>query len=137
MQLTSQNQSFYSKRCRNRVFTPLLKSLSQIFIDLHATGKLEPLPPGVERTPSKRRNADQICAFHSNIPGHATDKCHALRHEVQDLIDKSEFIPLMDVDPSINMILVEESSNNPSELSYPRREIPEIGRKIGKHAIGE
>ncbi|KAL3506952.1 hypothetical protein ACH5RR_032334 [Cinchona calisaya] len=91
MQLTSQDQNIHSKRPKNSVFTPLPKSLSQIFIDLHAVGKLEPLPPSVKMTSSKRHNADQTCAFHSNISGHATDNFHALHHEIQDLIDKNSY----------------------------------------------
>ncbi|KAL3523318.1 hypothetical protein ACH5RR_016152 [Cinchona calisaya] len=61
--------------------------------------------------------------------GHATDNCHALRHEIQDLIDNGEFIPLIDVeqayDPSINMISVEESSDGGAELTIPESEIIE------------
>ncbi|KAL3513367.1 hypothetical protein ACH5RR_026084 [Cinchona calisaya] len=61
--------------------------------------------------------------------GHVTDNCHALHHEVQDLIGKSEFKSLMDVeqayDPSMNMISVEESLDNPLELIIPKSEIIE------------
>ncbi|KAL3513105.1 hypothetical protein ACH5RR_025822 [Cinchona calisaya] len=74
----------------------------------------------MEKIPSKRQNADQTCAFHSNISRHAIDNFHALHHEIQDLIDKVEFIPLMDVeqayDPSINTISVEESLDDTSKL---------------------
>ncbi|KAL3522480.1 hypothetical protein ACH5RR_015314 [Cinchona calisaya] len=93
MHLTSQDQNLHSKRPKNCVFTPLQKSFSQIFIHLHVVGKLEPLPPSVKMTPSKRHNADQTYAFHSNISGHATDNCHALCHEIQDLIDNDESYP--------------------------------------------
>ncbi|KAL3502735.1 hypothetical protein ACH5RR_037184 [Cinchona calisaya] len=61
--------------------------------------------------------------------GHATDNCHALRHEIQDLIDNGEFIPLIDVeqayDPSMNMISVEESSDDGAKLTIPESEIIE------------
>ncbi|KAL3506868.1 hypothetical protein ACH5RR_032250 [Cinchona calisaya] len=61
--------------------------------------------------------------------GRATDNCHALRYEIQDLIENGEFIPLIDVkqayDPSINLILVEKSSDDGAKLTILESEIIE------------
>ncbi|KAL3510259.1 hypothetical protein ACH5RR_029660 [Cinchona calisaya] len=61
--------------------------------------------------------------------GHAIDNYHALRHEIQDLIDKGKFIPLLDeeqaYDPSINTISGEENLDNAIELTIPESEIIE------------
>ncbi|KAL3524585.1 hypothetical protein ACH5RR_012957 [Cinchona calisaya] len=50
--------------------------------------------------------------------GHATDNCHALRHEIQDLIDNGEFIPLIDV----------EQSNDPRKttINEESKPVPEM-----------
>ncbi|KAL3534787.1 hypothetical protein ACH5RR_003248 [Cinchona calisaya] len=61
--------------------------------------------------------------------GHATENCHALHHEIQDLIGNGEFIPLIGVeqvyDPSIKMISVEESSDDGANLTILESEVDE------------
>ena len=41
-------------------------------------------------TSSPNFNPNARCAFHSNCPGHDTNNCWALKHQIQDLIDAKE-----------------------------------------------
>lgn len=70
-----------------RQFTPLYMTLSQALATLTRQGFLKPLetpppqpPYGPGYDPTKH------CAFHQH-PGHDTDRCRRLKHEIQDLID--------------------------------------------------
>ncbi|KAH7843834.1 hypothetical protein Vadar_021227 [Vaccinium darrowii] len=77
------NHSKKPQRTLSQFSTPL----SLVYKELHKAGFLKPLTP----TPLPQKlpayhNLNAFCAFHQ-MPGHATDECHRLRHKIQNLID--------------------------------------------------
>ena len=71
-----------------RQFTEMNMPLSQVLQHLLKKNLItlrEPHPNTNTSSPSYNPNAR--CAFHSNSPGHDTDSCWALKHQIQDLID--------------------------------------------------
>jgi hypothetical protein len=70
-----------------RTFSKFSAPLSSVYKELFKDGLLEPLQPKPlpKKLPSSH-DPDAFCAFHQ-VPGHATDKCQRLRHEIQNLID--------------------------------------------------
>ena len=74
-----------------RLFTPLHMPISQALqhlLKMNLVTLREPHPAPDTSSPNFNHNAR--CAFHSNSPGHDTDDCWALRHQIQDLIDAKE-----------------------------------------------
>ena len=75
------------QRSKKRNFSDLGMPLSQALQKLMERGKLEPLAPTPPPNPlPSYYDASKFCAFHQN-PGHDTDRCQRLRHEIQNLID--------------------------------------------------
>ena len=73
---------------RKRKFSDLGMPLSQALQILIKRGKLEPLTPSPPPNPlPSYYRTSEFCTFHQNH-GHDTDRCHRLRHEIQNLIDK-------------------------------------------------
>ncbi|GFS28519.1 hypothetical protein Acr_00g0002290 [Actinidia rufa] len=76
-----------------RKFTPLPMPISQLLPQLIAGGYVTPISPQVVPNPPPRwHDANAICEYHSKSPGHWTDRCFALKHRVQDLIDQKLLI---------------------------------------------
>ncbi|KAH7852473.1 hypothetical protein Vadar_025178 [Vaccinium darrowii] len=86
-----------------RTLSQFSTPLSLVYKELYEAGLLKPLPP----TPPPQKlpayhNPNAFCAFHQ-MPGHAIDECHCLRHKIQDLIDNgSIFAPLVKLNTSPN-----------------------------------
>ncbi|KAI8572790.1 hypothetical protein RHMOL_Rhmol01G0227700 [Rhododendron molle] len=82
-----QNAQSYRARTQPQSFSACEASLSAVMEKLVKSGHLKPLtptsPPNV--LPADY-NPNLFCSFHQ-MPGHHTDKCYHLRHEIQDLID--------------------------------------------------
>ncbi|KAH7846295.1 hypothetical protein Vadar_012235 [Vaccinium darrowii] len=93
------NPSKKPQRALSQFTTPL----SLLYEELHEAGLLKPLSP----TPLPQKlpayhNPNALCAFHQ-MPGHATDECHRLRHKIQDLIDNGSIsAPLAKLNTSPN-----------------------------------
>ncbi|WMV13857.1 hypothetical protein MTR67_007242 [Solanum verrucosum] len=76
------------------------------------------------------RNFDpsKTCAYHSGVKEHSTDRCYALKHKVEDLIEMKEITvkqptPNVNNNPlpnhngaSMNMIGVDEGDNDPTKF---------------------
>ena len=78
------------RRRQRRQFGNLGRSLSDVFRELVATGHLTPLAPRPPpQHPPPHYDALQHCDFHQG-PGHSTNACQALRHAIQDLIDRGD-----------------------------------------------
>ena len=45
-------------------------------------------PPRNPNTPAPTYHPNERCAYHSNSPGHDTDRCWTLKYKIQDLIDE-------------------------------------------------
>ena len=116
-----------------REFHELYVPVSQVFEKLKAKGLLKPLDPRPIPNPLPTRfDVTKRSAYYKS-PGHDTDKCFGLRHEIQDLIDNKVISlptrpsitnnPLPNHNfgrgPRINCLMTEEESEeDPSELIY-------------------
>ena len=70
-----------------RQFSQLGMSLGQAFRKIVDAGLLTPLAPRPSpQFISPQLRVDLHCLYHQG-PGHDTDRCTALRHAIQDLID--------------------------------------------------
>ncbi|KAL6349968.1 hypothetical protein AAG906_002075 [Vitis piasezkii] len=78
------------RRCR-RHFSDLGAPLSRVLERFQAMGFLAPLAPRAlpDPVPSQFR-LDLYCAYHQSV-GHHTDRCTALRHAIQDIVDSRAF----------------------------------------------
>ncbi|KAL6335327.1 hypothetical protein AAG906_029570 [Vitis piasezkii] len=78
------------RRCR-RHFSDLSTPLSRVFETFQAMGFLAPLAPRAlpDPVPSQFR-LDLYCTYHQSA-GHHTDRCTALRHAIQDIVDSGTF----------------------------------------------
>lgn len=70
-----------------RTLSQFSEPLSLIYEKLLKAGHVKPLTPTPlpQKLPSYHK-PNAFCVFHQ-MPGHATDECHRLRHKIQDLID--------------------------------------------------
>ena len=81
----------YQPRPR-RQFSDLGRSLSEALRELVAAGYLTPLAPRPPpQYPPPHYRPQEHCDFHQG-PGHLTDACQALRHAIQDLIDRGDIL---------------------------------------------
>ncbi|XP_077252534.1 uncharacterized protein LOC143891925 [Tasmannia lanceolata] len=112
-----------------RHFDPLPYSLSVALKKMLKDRKIKlpdikPLPNSLPRS----WREDQFCDYHRNT-GHITDRCLALKHQIQNMIDRKELAielpnvtrnPLpthaMPPPPSVNVICVEESVIDPASF---------------------
>uniref|UniRef100_F6I1M8 Retrotransposon gag domain-containing protein n=1 Tax=Vitis vinifera TaxID=29760 RepID=F6I1M8_VITVI len=78
------------RRCR-RHFSDLSAPLSRVFEMFQAMGFLAPLAPRALPDPVPPQfRLDLYCAYHQSA-GHHTDRCTALRHAIQDIVDSGTF----------------------------------------------
>ncbi|RVW61867.1 hypothetical protein CK203_065587 [Vitis vinifera] len=78
------------RRCR-RHFSDLSAPLSKVFETFQAMGFLAPLAPRTLPDPVPPQfRLDLYCAYHQSV-GHHTDRCTALRHAIQDIVDSGTF----------------------------------------------
>ncbi|XP_077246134.1 uncharacterized protein LOC143886015 [Tasmannia lanceolata] len=114
-----------------RHFVPLPYSLSVALKKLLKDRKIKlpdikPLPNPLPRS----WREDQFCDYHRNS-GHITDRCLALKHQIQNMIDRKELSielpnvtrnPLpthaMPPPPSVNVICAEESVIDPASFIF-------------------
>nr|XP_027076582.1 uncharacterized protein LOC113700352 [Coffea arabica]XP_027089706.1 uncharacterized protein LOC113710853 [Coffea arabica] len=77
----------------NRTFTNLGRPVDQLYEQLKAVGKIGVIPPKIysNRFPSDY-DPQAVCAYHSGAPGHSTNDCRALKHEIQDMIEFGEIV---------------------------------------------
>src|SRR3989442_7633598 len=75
---------------KERRFSNFGEPMSKVLERYIKRGLLQPLEPKPLPNPLPSNfNLHAYCSFHQ-IKGHNTDKCHRLRHEIQDLIDQGE-----------------------------------------------
>ncbi|XP_058219117.1 uncharacterized protein LOC131329758 [Rhododendron vialii] len=76
-----------------RTFTQFSTPLSTLYEQLFKAGLIKPLllAPIPQKLPTYH-DPNAFCAFHQ-MPDHVTDKCHRLRHKIQDLIDSETILP--------------------------------------------
>ncbi|KAI8547531.1 hypothetical protein RHMOL_Rhmol07G0203300 [Rhododendron molle] len=85
-----------SKPKQPRVFSQFPVPLSMVFERLVKSGTIKPLlPTPIPQKLPTYHNPNAFCSFHQ-MPGHATDDCHRLRHKIQNLIDDGT-IPIPDL----------------------------------------
>ena len=78
------------RRCQRR-FSDLSTPLSRVFETFQAMGFLAPLAPRALPDPMPPQfRLDLYCAYHQSV-GHHTDRCTALRHAIQDIVDSGIF----------------------------------------------
>jgi len=75
-----------------RVFTPLMETLTSIFQRLWAEGLLKPREGWIPKHSSSTLDLSKNCAYHSNIRGHDTEECPALRNKIQNMIENGKII---------------------------------------------
>ncbi|XP_071918981.1 uncharacterized protein [Coffea arabica] len=69
------------------------RPVDQLYEQLKAVGKIGVVPPKIysKRFPSDY-DSQAVCAYHSGAPGHSTNDCRALKHEIQDMIEFGEIV---------------------------------------------
>ena len=75
-----------------RAFTPLRETLTDIFQRLWAKGLLRPINGWIPKHSTSNFDLSKNCAYHSNIQGHDTEQCAALRNKIQNMIEKGKII---------------------------------------------
>ncbi|KAK4716321.1 hypothetical protein R3W88_014659 [Solanum pinnatisectum] len=75
-----------------RTFTPLMETLTIIFQRLWAKGLLRPREGWIPKHSSSTLGLSKNCAYHSNIQGHDTEECPALKNKIQNMIEKGKII---------------------------------------------
>ncbi|KAK4731550.1 hypothetical protein R3W88_024538 [Solanum pinnatisectum] len=75
-----------------RVFTPLMETLTSIFQRLWAKGLLKPREGWIPKHSSSTLDLSKNYVYHSNIQGHDTKECLALRNKIQNMIEKGKII---------------------------------------------
>ena len=109
-----------SEHARLRTFTPLEESLTSIFERMKAKGLLKPKKGWIPKSLPPDFDWSKSCAYHSNVPGHDTENCPALKHKIQNMIEKDKISVQQNKlrdndDPSVaNAIIV---AGDPSKLA--------------------
>ncbi|KAH0644608.1 hypothetical protein KY284_032492 [Solanum tuberosum] len=75
-----------------RTFTPLMETLTSIFQRLWAKGLLKPREGWIPKHSFSTLDLSKNCVYHSNIQGHDTEECPALRNKIQNMIEKGKII---------------------------------------------
>ncbi|XP_019253961.1 PREDICTED: uncharacterized protein LOC109232660 [Nicotiana attenuata] len=116
-----------------RNFTPLGEPLSVVFERLQASGLLYPVEGRIPNPLPRSFDPTKTCAYHSGVKGHSTDRCYALKHKVEDLIEAKQIkirqpAPNVNNNPlpnhneaSVNMIGVDEEDDDPARFIVPVR----------------
>ncbi|XP_019260735.1 PREDICTED: uncharacterized protein LOC109238716 [Nicotiana attenuata] len=111
-----------------RNFTPLGEPLSVVFERLQASGLLYPVEGRIPNPLPRSFDPTKTCAYHSGVKGHSTDRCYALKHKVEDLIEAKQIkirqpAPNVNNNPlpnhneaSVNMIGVDEEDDDPARF---------------------
>ncbi|XP_059285040.1 uncharacterized protein LOC132038380 [Lycium ferocissimum] len=79
-----------SEHVKFRTFTPLEESLTSIFERMKAEELLKPKKGWIPKSLPPDFDWSKSCAYHSNIPGHDTEHCPALKHKIQNMIEKNK-----------------------------------------------
>ncbi|KAM3203552.1 hypothetical protein P3L10_031178 [Capsicum annuum] len=82
------SQDSQNKIVRSRAFTPLTEPMANILKRLKAQGIMKPRRGWIPINPSNHFDPSEHCAYYSNIQGHYTEKCSALRYKIQNLIEQ-------------------------------------------------
>jgi len=75
-----------------RTFTPLMETLTSIFQRLWAKGLLKPREGWIPKHSSSTLDLSKNCVYHSNIQGHDTEECPALKNKIQNMIESGKII---------------------------------------------
>jgi hypothetical protein len=82
----------YSSRGPQRVFSDLGMTPSRAFEKLGAANRIAPLEPrAVPNPPPPGFMPHEFCKFHQG-PGHDTDRCLALKHTLQNMVDEGKLV---------------------------------------------
>uniref|UniRef100_M1DGM9 Uncharacterized protein n=1 Tax=Solanum tuberosum TaxID=4113 RepID=M1DGM9_SOLTU len=104
---------------KSRTFTPLMETLTSIFQRLWAKGLLKPRKGWIPKHSSSTLDSSKNCVYHSNIQGHDTEECPALKNKIQNMIENGKIIvqqgPLNDsCNPSMaNEVIIQ---GDPTEI---------------------
>ncbi|KAK4717824.1 hypothetical protein R3W88_016162 [Solanum pinnatisectum] len=82
-------EEYVRKPC---VFTPLMETLTSILQRLWTKGLLKPREGWIPKHTSSTLDLSKNCTYHSNIQGHDTEECPALRNKIQNMIEKGKII---------------------------------------------
>ncbi|RVW15540.1 hypothetical protein CK203_077749 [Vitis vinifera] len=89
--ITVPHERLHPRRRCQRHFSDLGAPLSKVFETLQAMGFLAPLAPRALPDPVPPQfRLDLYCMYHQSV-GHHTDRCTALRHAIQDIVDSGTF----------------------------------------------
>ncbi|XP_059316729.1 uncharacterized protein LOC132067484 [Lycium ferocissimum] len=86
----AQSSSRQQKKMKSFSFTPLDEPLSNILERLSAKGILQPKKGFIPKHPPPNFDLSKSCAYHSNIQGHDTEECLALRFKIQSMIENGK-----------------------------------------------
>ncbi|OIT22935.1 hypothetical protein A4A49_63442, partial [Nicotiana attenuata] len=78
------------KKMKHCYFAPLDEPLVDILERLKAKGLLQPRKGFISEHPTQNFDPSKNCAFHSNIQGHDTEECPALKFKIQSMIEQGK-----------------------------------------------
>ncbi|KAJ9687631.1 hypothetical protein PVL29_016208 [Vitis rotundifolia] len=89
--ITVPQERLHPRRRYQRDFSDLGMPLSRVFETFQDMGFLAPLAPRALPDPMPPQfRVDLYCTYHQSA-GHHTDRCTALRHAIQDIVDSGTF----------------------------------------------
>ncbi|KAH0716784.1 hypothetical protein KY290_013044 [Solanum tuberosum] len=118
-----QSSSRPQKKVKSFSFTPLDEPYVDIFERLRANGLLQSRKGFIPEYTPKHFDPSKNCAYHSNIQGHDTENCHALKFKIQRMIYSGKI--KLQLEPSIISGSIADTSTivvkgNPSKLASRR-----------------
>ncbi|KAH0745156.1 hypothetical protein KY285_001157 [Solanum tuberosum] len=119
----AQSSSRPLKKVKPFSFTPLDEPYADIFERLRANRLLQSKKGFIRKNMPKHFDPSKNCAYHSNIQGHDTEGCPALKFKIQSMIDSGKI--KLQSEPSGNNGNIADTSTfvvkgDPSKLS-PKR----------------
>ncbi|OIT29890.1 hypothetical protein A4A49_56180, partial [Nicotiana attenuata] len=78
------------KKMKHCSFTSFDDPLVDILERLKAKGLIQPRKGFISKHPPQNLDPSKNCAFHSNVQGHDTNECPALRSKIQSMIDQGK-----------------------------------------------
>ncbi|KAH0643138.1 hypothetical protein KY290_034744 [Solanum tuberosum] len=119
----AQSSSQPQKKVKSFSFTPLDEPYAVIFERLRVNGLLQSRKGFISEYTPKHFDPSKNCAYHSNIQGHGTEDCPALKFKIQSMIDSGKI--KLQLEPSSNNGNIADTSTfvvkgDPSKLE-PKR----------------
>ncbi|XP_019248531.1 PREDICTED: uncharacterized protein LOC109227789 [Nicotiana attenuata] len=85
-------QEYEREQKRRDNFTPIVESYTSLFERLKHCGMIEPLQGYIPNPVAKGFKPVVQCLYHSNVQGHSTEDCRALKKEIEMMIQEGMIV---------------------------------------------